>query len=151
MITKKQIESMKTLGMTFLAMFEADPLAQVDMGEPSWNLGEANLCGSPACHAGWFAVARNQEQDKITKNGVKHYNFHHSAKEMAVFLGFDSEQDLENWAFENPTLWGNTYGGGMFSDRSAFLPGEGRQPTLKEIGKHWLKVASRCESVKAVA
>jgi hypothetical protein len=101
---------------------------------------EVDLCGTVACHAGWFGIASK----KTIPLG---YDFFDSANEMADYLGFESAGKMEWWARLNPNLWGNFNGGRMFCASSAFNAPNERAHTLnlKKIGIWWLKVADRCE------
>jgi len=126
-------ENAKTLGMLFLFLHESDPEAKVKMTEPVFH-----VCGTTACHAGWFAVANN-------KSCRESYGFGYAADEMAQFLGFVRHCVLQDWAEENPNIWGNLYGRYIFSSCKAF--GVIREPTLEEIGTHWLQVADRAEEI----
>lgn len=125
----------RELANIFLTLANERPDAEVDMGEYKFN-----SCCTIACHAGWFGIAMGKECGYD-------YGFSNSAEEMANFLGFDNRWRLEIWARDNPKLWGNRYGLDMFSDREAFGLKD-REPTLKEIGKHWHKVANRIEGLK---
>lgn len=121
---------------------------KVNIGNPKV-LPEANLCGTPACHAGWYAAFNpNMVMDRKGSycEGVRALNND---------LGFKSNTEssghsLREWAWHNPELWGNVYGYCMFSSNSAF----GRISenltddilTLVDIAKHWQGVANRlCE------
>lgn len=132
-ITPARIEKMRVLGMTFLFLdIEGPNVNKVNMLS-----GSFHPCGTHACHAGFFAIANNKENDID-------YSFNDSAGEMAQYLGFKKSRDLELWALENPKMWGNNYGEHMFCTSYSFMK-TFDTITLKDIGLHWLKVADRCE------
>lgn len=131
------IENIRVLADTFLLLSESDPEAKVNMKD-----AEFHPCGTTACHAGWFAVSQGKES-------AYNYGFMDAAKEMARFLGFNGHHELTDWVEDNRKLWGNRYGARMFGGREAFGL-EDREPTLKEIGEHWLAVADRIEGLKDV-
>lgn len=133
------IEKAKLLGMLFLNMYEAEPEAEVDMMESDFY-----SCTTIACHAGWFAIAREKERVFDDLKNTYTYDFDHSADEMARFLGFSDSLALKNWTVDNPKLWGNGFGRDMFCSWDAF-GGRNYEMTLKTIGLHWLKVAGRAE------
>lgn len=108
----------------------------LDMLEEDVNL-DGYKCGTVHCHGGWYAVATldlNQSLD-----------FSDGATKMAEHLGFDNYLSLEDWAEENPGLWGNSRGETMFVFPSAFKSEsrpEGAQ-NLQDIIDHWSEVQSR--------
>jgi hypothetical protein len=104
---------------------------KVAMATAGCNL-EDNLCGTPACHAGWYGVFQDGESN--------HYS--HYKETMATELGFAYSDELEDWAMENPELWGNKDGRYLFCCRSAFGV-YGEPITLSIIANHWWKVAKR--------
>lgn len=127
-------ENCRILADTFLLIHLQQPEARVEMMEP-----EFNVCGTVACHAGWFAVARELNWESSG------YGFAHSARDMAKFLGLDSKLSLENWANDNPKLWGNVSGVFMFVGENAF----GKDGvTLLDISNHWREVADRIEKLQ---
>lgn len=99
---------------------------------------EENLCGTTACHAGWFGILRDGDGKRST-------NYSDYALEMAQFLGFCDDFELEEWARIHPELWGNNHGDNMFSCERAFGVKEGGTVTLKRISDHWFKVGKRLE------
>ena len=119
----------------------------VEMGEASVQAqlqpeGEGNgVCGTLACHGGWYALAKYQEETEgsLRKHGwklsVDQYNdvqiveasgykyqldFVEGRDLMAKDLGFEESEGISEWAHHNPKLWGNSYGGNMFHHASAF-------------------------------
>lgn len=137
---KNMAENARVLGMTFLLLHKESRDNIVHMGE-----SEFNVCGTMACHAGWFAVARGMSR---LSYGVGAYDYNSSANDMAKFLGFKGAEDLESWAVENTDMWGNHSGSYMFCDGAAFGSSTDRI-TLDRIGKHWLEVADRLENLKS--
>lgn len=134
---KINVENVGVLATTFLLLAEVKKGA-VDMSESDFN-----VCGTIACHAGWFAISRGKNKED---NEYKpYYGFKDSANDMAKFLGFEHKGDLELYFKENPELWGNLYGYTMFYSASAFSKDYSRalytrEPTLREIGNHWAQV-----------
>ncbi len=49
-------------------------------------------------------------------------------------------RDLEDWAKENPKIWGNIFGGNMFKLTMAFTNDEYKQLTHRDIINHWKQV-----------
>lgn len=111
-----------------------NPKRKVDMVDPKWE-----LCGTVACHAGWFAVARNKRR-RINK-----YHCIDSSDDMAKFLGFKDRDHFRFYFYNNRKVWGNRFGNTMFFNWKAFDPDNNKPKTLETIGKHWLEVASRME------
>lgn len=130
----------RELGMIFLSLAESEPPeCKVDMYESSYW-----ACGTVACHAGWFGVSQ------LGKRNYRRYSYDKAADDMARFLDCECSYSLRNWAQRNPSLWGNDAGDGMFGTGFDFFrkPFGVMKPTLKHIGKHWLKVADRIEENK---
>ena len=130
-LTPKRIEKMRVLGMAFIGLHEEDSDNQVEMAT-----GQFKVCGTIACHAGWHSIMMN-------KSRTEEFTFTDAAIEMAKYLEFKDDRDLEYWAAINKKLWGNKNGKYMFLSPQAF--GRTYNVTLKDIGLHWLKVADRCE------
>jgi len=68
------------------------------------------------------------------------------AVKISIDLGFSDHYDLEDWADENPELWGNKYGSLMFmgGGSHAFTPGsQFKAHNLKDIIDHWKEVKER--------
>lgn len=125
--------NVQTLAIYFQLIDEATAgSAKVNMDRPGCNL-EENLCGTPACHAGWFGT--------FYDNSSPYYSAY--ADKMSNLLGFNNMYRLEEWAARKPSLWGNENGEGMFCENEAFGLLEGDIVTLKHIYKHWYKVAAR--------
>ena len=104
----------------------------------------------------WKSLGKNFEDGRDTARlmfeGQKNSDFYervpYVAGECAMnqFLGYekDDKDDLTTWADENPELWGNEYGGQMFSWDGAFDMDD-NGTTVEVILKHWRKVADRIE------
>jgi len=135
----------RELGMLFLNLHESDPACRVEMGETRFS-----LCGTAACHAGWFQVSKGRSWGFLNNIG-----YEEGSRDIARFLGFygkHPEGKLESWAEDNPDLWGNKDGDGMFCSSDAFYstPPTLTKPhnmSIKHIGLHWLKVADRIEAL----
>lgn len=113
-------------------------------------------CNTPGCHAGLAAVA-------LDRLGVPapeiypRYSFIKEATLLTRFLFDDTtldEEALEEWAAENPNLWGNEDGAGMFWDGTAFGQASRCFPS-RIIAEHWNGVLRRlkeyADCVRAVA
>lgn len=109
-----------------------------------------NLCDTPACHGGWASIMFGLEgepgDDSFYKRG---------AEKITKFLGFSNKDDLSDWAYEYPLLWGNIFGANMFSDQIAFTPRDSDTITLPEIPAWYRGVAKRirehCEIFKLLS
>lgn len=107
------------------------------------NLKVGEECGTPMCHAGWYALAVKDELP--TDRGI---NFQHGKILMSKHLGFEElgDYDVSTWAYQNPDIWGNNYGSGMFCDPEAFVTD--KRPnywdlSLQSIVDHWTDVRDR--------
>lgn len=137
---RPKIEKVYELAMMFQAVAEAsDNKAPVDMGNWMVPVGDdANICNTPACHAGWFGVLKDPGRKRDSS-----YSYY--AEQMAKFLGFPHGHSLELWAHHHPEIWGNPAGYEMFSSNRAFGLPEGKKITMKHIAEHWHKVGKRLE------
>jgi hypothetical protein len=133
-------QAAQDIAMTFqLIWLELGMDAKVDMGDGKVQLKEKNLCGTTACHGGWFTYF---SMKRIPSWGYVNYNT--GGDKMAQHLGFMDGDDLADWAEENTKLWGNDFGSYIFCDENAFGSCSLDKPiTLKDIYKHWYKVAER--------
>jgi hypothetical protein len=75
--------------------------------------GWDNECGTVHCVAGWYAIATGLHEKK-EKDRV---DFMDGISKMERDLGF---QFIENWAMDNPKIWGNQYGKLMFKNAKAW-------------------------------
>lgn len=98
----------------------------------------SEACGTTHCHGGWFSIA--------CKLHLRQYcGFLDGADRMAEILGFDDNYILEQWAAENPIIWGNYRGRGMFCAELAFASParpDGAK-NLQHIIDHWREVRER--------
>lgn len=94
-------------------------------------------CGTPGCHAGWayIALAGFPPQDGQT-------NYLDGAELLAEHLGFYDYDELEEWAEDNPDLWGNENGDCMFSHSEAFGEVCSEFPA-QVLVDHWRAVGER--------
>ncbi len=111
-------------------------LANVDMSHGYID----TVCGTPMCHGGWYAfIASGVSAEKLEE-----LDYMDGANLMAKHLGFDFDQGaLEEWAENNPDIWGNLNGGDMFGSSKAFEI-EGDCLYLETIINHWKGVKERC-------
>ena len=122
-------------------------------------------CGTIACHAGWYAVAKlhvlgsgfywedaeDREQIKILMAGVDVVNYGFGAGSLAYDLGFKDEYDLQEWAASNPSIWGNCHGYHMFINPWAFKSGDvddERPFDLRYVRDHWDAVRRRLDVIE---
>lgn len=77
-------------------------------------------CGTVHCYGGWYAIAACHISCPLT--------FWDGATAMAQHLGFETACELERWAMNNPSIWGEN-GEYIFTSRTAF----GGASTLAEI------------------
>ena len=122
-----------------------EKLPFLDMSEIEINhLGE---CGTIACHGGWYAYAKmrqEREGEYIPMKGpIYSLGFWIGANSLAVDLGFEDRQELEDWAHDNPEIWGNYFGHDIFVFTRAF--GDDDDLTIHDIIDHWRNVADRIE------
>jgi hypothetical protein len=98
------------------------------------------ICDTVHCIGGWYAIATDIYKDKAATS------YSHGAEKMAEDLGFfhdhpiiHARENLTNWAFKNPDIWGNPYGNGMFCDELAY----NNAGTLGEAINHLESVRDR--------
>jgi hypothetical protein len=128
--TKKQLDK---LIATFEKAIKKFPQASVAMMEPN-----INSCGTPMCHAGWFAIGAKIDTDSFTDG----------ADVIAQTLGFEDRKQLRFWANDNPQIWGNEWGMAMFTDGKAFGKAEDEFGSLQIIIDHWKGVRDRVLALK---
>ena len=110
----------------------------------------SELCGTVACHAGWYLLARRGKDviinlDHIPASEFPVETYINGAILLAQDLGFHDQIDLEDWAGDNPKLWGNTEGQVMFYNEEAFGKRNQYGLSVKDIAEHWHTVADRIE------
>lgn len=113
-------------------VIEKYPEAEVSMMIPS-----INYRGSPMCPAGWYAFIHN----------ITHNDYTAGAALIAEHLGFSSSHHLKMWAYDNPKIWGNKSGAGMFCDGAAFGGDDTTITNLSQIINHWKEVKVRANHV----
>lgn len=131
------------------------------------DLNYGNVCGTVACHAGWYAFCRasdadvrwndcNGDEEKMLfweKPMPDSYGLLHSQNVswldgslmLAKDLGFLDRNDLCLWAQENLKIWGNEHGYSMFTSPLAFGVECHLNLTLQHVADHWHGVADRLE------
>ncbi len=103
-------------------------------------------CGTVHCHAGWYLLAKmwDGKSDYMSEDRMHYYN--EGIVLMVEDLGFYEDRGLKCWARDNPDLWGNDEGTGMFVHSTAFASvGKRRARTLKDIVDHWRQVGDALE------
>ncbi len=111
--------------------------------------GEKPACDTPGCHAGLVSIVA-QELPELQEIYENHFYFMSEteifykydvwAHTLADFLGFEKRRDLEDWAKENPKIWGNIFGGNMFKLTMAFTDYLPKQLTHRDLINHWKQV-----------
>lgn len=118
-------------------------IVPLDMASPSVP-EKINLCSTPCCHAGWYLVARfpSRPLDLAWTYG---------ASFLSKDLGFEYLNELQDWAKDNPELWGNEDGRYMFKLSKAFTPGDKKEAeTLNDIIDHWKEVYKRLKANETI-
>ena len=158
---------------------EHDSLVDMTEGEvtrkQSPESDDAPVCGTVACHAGWYAYHANRRNvtwqssrdrraytataPRSNERTSETYNqpvtFTEGAERMAQDLGFGGEEPVRDMLLflrNNPDIWGNPYGGTMFASRTAFMDEDGIPPRLdlSHLAKHWRGVADRIGTVEVI-
>lgn len=112
-------------------------------------------CGTPGCHA---ALAKEAlDILGVESSRMPFYSFQEEGDRLGRFLTtgdplrFDDRNGYENlveeWARENPELWGNPYGDYLFCDGIAFAQ-EGDRFPAQVIVDHWVAVLERLEAAE---
>ncbi len=129
-------------------------------------------CGTPGCHAGLISIVAKElpEMQDLYKShfysihGVlnesnypysiwedvyeyeSNYRYSIWADTLAEFLDIKNRRYLNEWADNNPELWGNKFGIGMFCRWSAFTNESGKKLTHRDIINHWKQVLANIEA-----
>lgn len=155
MITAKKIrKAMKRLKKVEPASAHVNmDAATIFMGS-SLNGDFVEECGTVACHAGFYALAK--KRNKSGYNWSEGYfigrlgyrvEYTEGADLLAEDLGMRHAEHLRTWAHKNPKVWGNEYGLNMFHSQLAF--GERVMLfKLRTVIDHWLAVADRLQKVE---
>ncbi|CAC9656723.1 hypothetical protein [uncultured Gammaproteobacteria bacterium] len=114
---------------------------------------ERPTCGTPGCHAGLIYMAAEDlpelqdiyERIVLSKWNSCSYRYEVWSNALTVFLGFKNKGGLRLWANDNPKLWGNRFGEGMFVFRLAFTDDTDKQLTHRDIINHWKQVLKKVE------
>lgn len=108
----------------------------LNMGCTSVN--RSHECGTVHCHGGWYAISVLDVENKLL-------SYTDGADRLAKDLGFGFDEDIQEWAEQNQTLWGNEIGYGMFCDRRAFKSPDRPDGAnnLQDIISHWTEVYER--------
>lgn len=106
-------------------------------------------CGTAACHGGWAGYALEIDVD----TGSENY-FVCGSDNLSKFLfnnNFVNAHNLENWAKDNPRLWGNSKGFYMFSswgyEAFGFCARNKHECTLESIAIHYKIVADNIDEM----
>ena len=108
------------------------PNMELNMGCPTVQ-SHQHHCGTTHCHAGAYFIGAIEIQEG------KDYFYSRGSNLMAYNLGFRNEDYLEDWAHENPKIWGSEEGWRMFACDSAFNYAE----NVSEIAAWWRGVGDR--------
>lgn len=99
-------------------------------------------CGTVACHGGWALVAIEGLEDSRRRPYAA------GVQQLEQYLTTNPNWRFPLWAYENPDLWGNTYGIGMFfADGYKAFDSECFNCTLLTIADHYDAVAARIEEL----
>jgi hypothetical protein len=124
-----------------------------------------DTCG---CHAGLISIVAQElpelqeiyepiyskECDFRGQERENHYIFYVWNSALAIFLGFKHEYELDMWdeknpikiwAEDNPEIWGNNFGGEIFSSQSAFNNDLDKALAHRDIIEHWKQVLANIE------
>lgn len=109
-----------------------------------------NECGTPCCHAGWYALATSDFSTRL--RGI---NFVYGVQQMDIDLELPKEKEdspftllsrLARYMNKHSEIWGNGYGGKIFLHQYAFIH-EDKRPNgaenLQHIIDHWEEVYLR--------
>ena len=110
-------------------------------------------CETVACIAGFYYLGKvtnpkfsryekNKENFLITVNGDA-ANFIEGAEMFARDLGFKEAEDICQWAEQNPTIWGNNNGLGLFSHEKAYGRPADMKLTIDQVVVHLREVSER--------
>ena len=119
-------------------------------------------CGTVACMAGHYLLAKLKKTDRYLadpesymQEKVKLYRytdsgerleFEDGASWLATNLGFDDEEDLEMFMYNNDDLWGNEYGRLLFAEPAAYEDVSRNEPlTLHHIATKFEQIAERID------
>ena len=139
------------------AAADAQDRVEIEMSEP--DIMKHNSCETVCCHAGLYVLACMDEVARLWNDEsfdntavvlVPDYlgsPWIRGAELMAHHLGFRLRSDLERWATLTPSLWGNRYGGEMFTKAAAFTGEPLSWTSVDQIVAHWRAVADRIEKV----
>lgn len=115
--------------------------SQLDMDEYIVYGGPDHPCGTVHCHGGWYAIATCEIKE--SKQFVSYTaGAHQMAKDLEVGI---YTNDVEDWAKNNPEIWGNNNGKFILSCKTAFISPERPKGAnnLKDIVDHWKDVYNR--------
>lgn len=111
---------------------------------------DGHLCGTSACHAGWFGYfyehqpSSSNHSEDFSKNYFGNYTH-----KIAQLLGFERSYELKTWARFNSQIWGNGFGSEMFGSDFAFLENSFQEKvTLETIANHWQGVSDRLRVIQ---
>jgi hypothetical protein len=90
--------------------------------------------------------SRCDSMDNYHNNNNSSYAHLILASTLAEFLGFENLYALRRWAKDNPKLWGNKFGGGMFDLAEAFTDDSDKGLKHKDIINHWKQVLVNIEA-----
>ena len=150
-------QQIKTVIETFESITDLKPV--VDMANEEI---EQNDCGTIACHAGHYALAklRNRADCQFDsesggfRRGGENVSHIHGSQMISYDLGFlGYRTELLRWASENPELWGNRYGRYMFAGACAFTGLDAdedlwtnKKISFADIVNHWRGVYQRVKA-----
>ena len=118
-------------------------------------------CGTVACFAGFYALAKMKEtgEEMWVYSPFDNADFLDcpgSGDRSPYSFGYDefgkdigiAPYKAQDWAATNPDLWGNEHGLSMFFSREAYGGNRNSTITLYDIIAHWRGVADRIEAAE---
>lgn len=121
------------------------------------NVVDNGSCGTVACHAGWYLLAKRIAKERFYyRSGYHKDEFLKGIVAINNDLGFPKintsgnnmyDTPLLKWADDNEVIWGSRYGGAMFNSRGNMAFKTESRPdgvtNLRHIIDHWTEVGER--------
>ena len=112
--------------------------SNLEMDQPT--IPTKHDCNTIACHAGWYAISKN------LKRTYKRTHYEDGIEDIAQDLKIDT-RTLLSFMSNNPSIWGNAFGGGMFTmDRAFRTTTSNGAETLQDIIDFWQAVHKRVDN-----
>lgn len=161
-MTHPNADRMEEMGNKFIDIHQAEKMSSRNLNFDESFVDEKSRCNTVACHGGWGSVIFDLWKENSSLACVEYQDYISGANAIADFIGFKrfggmrfNSTYFEDWAEENPELWGNEWGEKMFGLDGYISFGFDRKGecTLEDIGNHYIQVAARIrqESAKNAA